>query len=202
MNPQPPTPHPAPGTKITPAEFHQAVISRLHDVVMGELFIHQGYEYYEEMLLKICDLSAGVNMQGALSPEALHKYKEHYNDDTMRRFFGTVAMNMEYYLRANYGGMDAKKKFIGNVVGSIMLDQSETTSPSETEIALLSPRIETNEAHGFENPVDFWIICFIAFRMTVGETQVYPFIRQQYDLASKGRPPAPRGPQPQRMNAS
>lgn len=171
-----------PRPKLSYSDFHIRTIERLHDIVMGELFVHQGFEHYEQLLRDIIDLCANINMQGALSHDALDTYRKVYNNEVSRRFFGTIAMNMEYYLKATWKDYDPVTEFTRRVVSSIMLDASAFSPPSEIEPALGSVRIESDQAHGFNNPVDFWFICFIAFRMTVGETQVYPYLRQQLQL--------------------
>lgn len=166
--------------KITQGEFHEAAIQKLHSIIMGELFVHGGYLHYADLVEKICDLFSQINTQGVLSAESLERLLGDYNDEFIRSFWGSVAMNMEYQLTVGFPGNEPLKHFINGVVRTFGVTAADLDQPSETEVALAHHRLITEKSHTFNNPVDFWIICLIAFRMTVGSSQVFPFIRSEY----------------------
>lgn len=156
---------------------------------MGELFVHKGFAHYPEMLEKLADSFSQLNMQGAFSAEAIASFASMYNDQNLRTFWGTIAINMEYQLRSEFGPLDPIAKFINCVVSTIHLTPESVQVSSALDVSLAQPRLVTGASHGFENPVDFWIICWLAFRMTVGSSEVYPYFRQECALANPEKKP-------------
>lgn len=157
-----------------------AAIAQLHKIINNEYYIQNALlNKYEESTQTLIKLVANINTQGISSKEIFDEFHRLYATEDFRRIWGSISMNFEHWLktrpRSAATDLDPFRRFILTVVESVSVSSQVADTASETPNQLVSTRVDFTARNGvtFSNPVDFWIVCLIAFRLTLEQSELF-----------------------------